>query len=84
MGAGSDGKESAMQETWVQREWQPTPVFFPEESHGQRNLLGYSPWGQKELDTTERLTLFSEWRGHVYAYGQLILMCVKNSHHTVE
>ena len=35
--------------------WQPTPVFFPGESHGQRSLVGYSPWGHKESDTTERL-----------------------------
>ena len=38
------------------RKWQPTPVFLSGESHGQRNLAGYSPWGRKELDTTERLT----------------------------
>ena len=37
------------------RKWQPTPVFMPGESHGPRSLLGYSPWGRKELDTTERL-----------------------------
>ena len=35
--------------------WQPTPVFLPGESHGQRSLVGYSPWGCKESDTTERL-----------------------------
>ena len=35
------------------REWQPTPVFLPGESHGQRNLVGYSPRCQEELDTTE-------------------------------
>ena len=35
------------------RAWQPTPVFLPGESHGQRSLVGYSPWGCKELDTTE-------------------------------
>ena len=29
---------------------EPTPVFLPEESHGQRSLAGYSPWGIKELD----------------------------------
>ena len=29
------------------------PVFLPGESHGQRNLAGYSPWGRKELDRTE-------------------------------
>ena len=32
-------------------------VFLPGKSHGQRRLAGYSPWGRKELDTTERLTL---------------------------
>ena len=32
---------------------QPTPVFLPGESHGQRSLAGCSPWGHKELDTTE-------------------------------
>ena len=51
-----------MQETWVQslgwedpwsREWQPTPVFLPRESHGQRSLAGYSPWDHKQSDTTE-------------------------------
>ena len=30
-----------------------TPVFLPGESHGQRSLVGYSPWGHKELDKTE-------------------------------
>ena len=35
------------------RAWQPTPVFFPGESHGQRSLVGYSPWGHKESNTTE-------------------------------
>ena len=34
----------------------PTPVFLLGEFHGQRSLLGYSPWGCKELDTTEQLT----------------------------
>ena len=37
------------------RKWQPTPVFSPRESHGQRSLVGYSPWDCKELDTTEWL-----------------------------
>ena len=58
-------KLSTMWETWVQspswedprrREWQPTPVFFPEEFHGQRSLVSYSPWGHKELDMAEQLT----------------------------
>ena len=37
------------------RQWQPTPVLFPGNSHGRRSLVSYSPWGLEELDTTERL-----------------------------
>ena len=37
------------------RKWQPTPVLLPGESYGQKILVGYSPWGHKELDTTERV-----------------------------
>ena len=37
------------------REWQPAPVFLPGESHGQRSLAGYSPWGHKESDKIEQL-----------------------------
>ena len=35
------------------RKWQPTPLFLPGESHGQRSLAGYSPEGRKELNMTE-------------------------------
>ena len=35
------------------RTWQPTPVLLPGESHGQRRLAGYSPWGHKDLDMIE-------------------------------
>ena len=38
------------------RQWQPTPVLLPGKSHGPRSLVGYSPRGRKELDTTEQLT----------------------------
>ena len=38
------------------RAWEPTPVFLPGESHGQRSLAGYSPQGCKESDTTEQLS----------------------------
>ena len=37
------------------RKWQPTPVFFPAESHGWRSLVGCSPWGHTESDMTEWL-----------------------------
>ena len=46
------GREDALEEGM-----QPTPVFLPGESHGQRSLVGYSPGGHKESDTAERLTL---------------------------
>ena len=60
----SSGKEPACQcrrhkrhgfNPWVRkvpwnRAWHPTPVFLPGESHGQRSLAGYSPWGGKESD----------------------------------
>ena len=36
------------------RKWQPTPVLLPWKLHGQRSLAGYSPWGRKESDMTER------------------------------
>ena len=58
------GKESACQfrrcrfnpwagKTPCRRKWQLTPVFLPGESHGQRSLAGYSPWGGKEFDMSE-------------------------------
>ena len=39
------------------RKWQPTPVFLPGKSHGQRSLVGYSLWGRKETDTNEWMSL---------------------------
>ena len=66
---GSDGKTTCLQcwrpgfNPWVgkipwRRKWQPTPVFLPGKSNGQRSLVGYSPWGRKELDTTKQLHLY--------------------------
>ena len=65
------GKESVCQrrrrrrlrfDSWVRKmpwrmEWQPTLVFLPGKSHGQRSLAGYSPWGCKDLDKTEWLSM---------------------------
>ena len=63
-----------MFDRWVgkipwERKWQPTPVFLPGEPHGQRSLVGYSPWGPKESDRTERLRIHThrnaiEMEGH--------------------
>ena len=48
------------------RVWQFTPVFLPRESHGQRSLVGCSPWGHRELDTTEQLHFTSlQWKFNV-------------------
>ena len=41
------------------KKWQPTPVLLPGESHGWRSLVGDSPWGHRESDTTERLHSFT-------------------------
>ena len=38
------------------RKWYPTPVFLLGESHGWRSLVGYSPWGHKESESTEHLS----------------------------
>ena len=43
------------------RKWHPTPVFLLGKSHGWRSLVGYSPWGRKESDTTERLHFHFSW-----------------------
>ena len=59
---GSDSQESECRrprfDPWVRKipwrkKWLPTPVSLPGESHGQRSLAGYSPWGHKELDMNE-------------------------------
>ena len=47
---------SLVRKITLEKDWQPTPVFLSGEFHGQRSLEGYSSWGQKELDTTARLT----------------------------
>ena len=77
---GTSGKEPACQywrhkrhgfDPWAgkiscRRAWQPTPVFLPGKSHGERILVGYSPKVRKELDMTEQLSthirkLIGQW-----------------------
>ena len=68
---GLRSKESTCQRTrhrWVLgrgsspggRNGNPTPVVLPGECHGQRSLVGYSPWSRRELDTTARLSTHSQ------------------------
>ena len=40
---------------FLRRQWHPTPVLLPGKSHGRRSLVGCSPWGRKESDTTEQI-----------------------------
>ena len=52
---GKRGFDPSVGKTPWKRAWQPTPGFLPGESHGQRSLAGYSPWGLIESDMTDRL-----------------------------
>ena len=51
--------QSLGREDPLEEEMATIPVFLPEKSQGQRSLVGYSPWGRKELDTTEGLHFLS-------------------------
>ena len=99
---GSGGKDSTCQcrrprfDSWVgkirwRRKWQSTPVVLPGKSHGQRSLVGYSPWGRKELDLTERLhfhfhfSMYSQqdlgvWEGKLTFEGMLALLLQERRH----
>ena len=66
----------------TRRQWHPPPVLLPGESHGRRSLVGCSPWGRYESDTTERLhfhfhALEKEMATHssvlVYLYTNILL-----------
>ena len=52
------------QEDPLEKKWWHTPVFLSVESHGERSLAGYSPWGHREWDTTERLSLLFHFSPH--------------------
>ena len=59
---GLESELLSMAQKWIvlggicgRRQWHPTPALLPGKSHGWRSLVGCSPWGRKELDTTERL-----------------------------
>ena len=70
---------------FILRKWQSTPALLPGKSHGWRSLIGYSPWGHKESDTTEQLHftfLNSGAKAHVFNNlllldeNQMIYKCV--------
>ena len=67
------------------RKWQPTPVFLPAKSPAQRSLAGYSPWGHKELDTSEwlilSLYLFTFLGLSVFSWSQgVVYKCFSHIH----
>ena len=54
MWVNRQGRKQGGEVGW-RRQWQPTPVLLPGKSHGQRSLVGRSPWGRRESDMTEQL-----------------------------
>ena len=80
------GKESTYQcrrpkrlgfDPWIwknpwSRKWQPTPVFLPGESHGQRSMVGYCPWDQKE--STEWAHTHTHTHTHTFIYIHIIFI----------
>ena len=59
------------------RAWQPTAVFLPGESHGQRSLEGYSPWGRRESDLTEA-TCCAHARTHTHTQKNYFVLISRN------
>ena len=55
----------------LEKEWQPTPVFLPGKSHGQRSLEGYSPWGHKKSDTAECIHTHIHTHAHAHRHTPL-------------
>ena len=62
---------SRPQTRFWRRQWHPTPVLLPGKSHGRRSLVGGSPWGRTESDTTERFHF--HFHRHGSCYCSLIL-----------
>ena len=56
-GAQEEISQRTLPSLW-RRQWHPTPVLLPGKSHGQRSLVGCSPWGHDEWNTTERLHFY--------------------------
>ena len=68
--------------TYQRRQWHPTPVLLPGKSHGWRSLVGCSPWGREESDTTERLPFHFSLSCTGEGNGNpLQCFCLENSMH---
>ena len=66
---GPQTSDQPAQELTLSKEWQPTPVFLPGESHGQRSLTGCSPLGCKEPDMTE-VTEYTRMQVQAFPQGR--------------
>ena len=91
---GTSGKESSCQcrrhgfDPWVgkipwRRAWQPTPVFLPRESRGQRSLVGCTPQGHKEMGTAEQRT-HGMWNVSSRTRGRSLVPCLGSTVSTPE
>ena len=66
-GDARDGFNPWVREIPWRRKWQPTLVFLPGKLHGQRRLVGYSPWDLRELDKIERARTHTHTHTHTHA-----------------
>ena len=64
-----DGFNPWVGEIPCRKEWLPTPVLLPGEFLGQWSLVGYSPWGHKELDTTGQLSTHTHSQTHLFIHS---------------
>ena len=66
------------------RKWQPTPVFLPGEFHEQRSLVGYSPWGRRELDKTVHACMHTTLSPRIRALGSPLHFDPLSSHSVLD
>ena len=69
----ANARDTRQFDPWVDkiswsRKWQPTPIFLPGQSHGQRSSTGYSPWDHKESDTSEHVHVCTHTHTHTHTH----------------
>ena len=77
LASARDTRDGGLGRFTGRRKWQPSPVFLPGEFHGQRSMVGYSPWRLKESDTTELLSTCRE-------YGKCLVLCEESTRPRVQ
>ena len=66
--------QSLGQEDHLEKEMQPTPVFLPGKFHGPKSLVGYSPWGHKELNMAQHLKQMQQYYDITYVRGAIVFI----------